>query len=157
METLIWPIIHVCILFGFVFWKAKPAVQSFVKGRSSTISEKINESKNAVKEMQRRSGEIEQRAKALPELKDLVFVEWKQREQEQIVRIQQGSLKIREQLKDDAKRNMAALQAGLSREIKIRISKKLVALAEQKITAGLNASSKDAIKQGFLGQIERAS
>lgn len=153
MSTIIIPFIHVAILFAFIFKKAKPGVVASIKERSVTISDKINESKRVVAEMQKRRAEIEERANKIPELKNKILNDWKAREEEQIQKIKEGSLKIQEQLKLDAARNMKALQANLSRDVRISVSNKLVALAEQKVLAGLNPSAKTAIESKFLSEV----
>jgi F0F1-type ATP synthase membrane subunit b/b' len=156
MSTIIIPFIHVAILFAFIYKKTKGSVVNGVRERSQTIADKINESKRVVAEMQKRRSEIEARANNIPALKEKILSEWKAREQEQIQKIQAGSLRVRDQLLADGKRNLTALQAGFGREVRAVALLQLLTATEKKVASGLNASTTSAIEKKFVTEIAAA-
>ena len=113
----------------------------------------LNRSKAQAAEAELKKKEIDSKLSNLEKEKSLILDEWKEREALQIKGIQESSLRISAQMKAEAERNKAALEAYFRGEALRGIGKLVLAQAEQKIRSGLTPEKHQNLNKRFTQEL----
>lgn len=157
MKTFILSIIHVSLLFGFIFAKTRKPFSAFLKERSKTVSDKLSEGKKAQLEVERRTKEVEAKFTSLNQTQQQLIQEWKNRTLEQIKEVQESSVRVREQAKKDAALNLDSLKQQAKHDARTQMMRKLLVLTETKVKQLLTEDVKNKINQNVIQQLEKSA
>ena len=149
MGSLILPAIHLSVLLGYIFYKTKKPFLEFVRSRHLEVSDGLNKSKKQAINVEAKRKEVEARLSGLEVEKKKIILEWKEKEAQQILTIQQSTQRILNQMKLEAEQNKKSLSESVRTETLKGIGMLVLAQAESKIKAGLNKETHQKLNQSF--------
>lgn len=156
MQGLLWPFVHFAALVGFIVYKAKTPFGQFIQTRHKEVFEGLNRSKLQAAEAAQKKAEIESKLSGLESEKRQIIAEWKEREIQQIKAAQESSSRVVAQLRSDAELNKKALEETFRSETAKAIGLLVLARAEQKIKAAMNAEVHKKVNDGFIRELTGA-
>jgi F0F1-type ATP synthase membrane subunit b/b' len=138
MEQLLLPALNFAILIGFLTFKIRKPLAHFVKNRHREIFDGLNRSKTQAAEAESRRKDVEAKLSTLDLERIKIAGEWKEREAQQILVIQESSQRVIAQMKSEAIRNKAALEEAVRLDALKTIRTLVLKQAEESIRKGLN-------------------
>ena len=153
MEKLILPAVHLFGLVAFIVYKTKGSFVDFMKTRHNEVSDGLNKAKIQAAEVSKKKKEIEAKFAGLEAEKEIIFSEWKAKEEAQVKTIKEYSSKALLQMNAEAELNKKALEQEIQDQIKRKIGEQILLQVEAKVKAGLNEQSHKSIIDQFVKEV----
>jgi F0F1-type ATP synthase membrane subunit b/b' len=153
MKTLILPFIHFAALIAFIAYKTKSPFGTFIRSRHSDIVAGLNKAKLQAAEASARKSEIEAKLKALESEKQKISAEWKEREQAQILALQESTQRVLKQARADAELNKKSLIEGFRSEVARALAILVAKRAEEKLKASMTADLQQKVNSNFIKEL----
>jgi F0F1-type ATP synthase membrane subunit b/b' len=153
MNTLIFPAINLILLLGFIVYKTKHPFKEFMQKRHRDVFEGLNRSKVQAENAAQRQKEVEAKLSHLDAEKKVIVAEFKEREAQQIVAIRESSQRVIAQMRKETEQNKKALEISLEADMLRGFKRNVIAQAEIKIKAALNAETHAKLNQGFTQEL----
>ena len=110
MDKLILPVIHLSVLLGFIIYKAKAPFVEFMKKRHQDVSDGLNQAKIQAAQVDTKKREVEAKFASLQKEKEVIFSDWKERQEAQIKAVKESSVKLLSQMKVESAQNTKSLE-----------------------------------------------
>ncbi len=153
MQELIFPALNFLVLLSLIIYKTKTPFFQFMKKRHQDVFDGLNKSKIQAAAAASKKAEVEKKLAMLDSEKASIQGEWKSKEAQQIKALQESSARIVTQMRNEAVQNKKSLEVSLQAEIAKNFNRAVVAQAEQKIKAALNADVHSKINQAFAKDV----
>ena len=153
MQALIFPAINFIILLSFIIYKTKAPFFQFMKKRHQDVFDGLNKSKVQAATAAAKKAEVELKLSKLDSEKATIQAEWKSKETQQIKALGESTERIMAQMKAEAIQNKKSLEVTLQSEMTRNFNRAVIAQAEQKIKAALNAETHAKINQTFVKDV----
>lgn len=141
MSSLLLPLLHVSILFGFLYFMMRTPFVQYMAERYREVADGLNQSKIQVADAEAKRKEIEKKLSSLGQSRDLIFQEWREREQLQLQAIKDGSKRALSQLEKDATSNRSALAEQAKKSLVSEIGLVVLKMAQNKISEKLSGGA----------------
>jgi len=153
MDKLILPVIHLSILVGFLVYKMKGPFVAYMKTRHGEVSDGLNRAKIQVAQADSKKKEVEAKFANLQKEKDLIFADWRERQEAQSKAIKESTPKVLAQMKIESEQNKKSLEEQIRGQVMKSIADQILARVEDKVKAGLTTESHKAINEQFMKEV----
>ena len=153
MFKLILPAIHLSILIGFIVYKTKGTFISFMSKRYEDVKDGLNRSKVQATEANTKKAEVEKKFANLQKEKEVIFADWKEREQAQLKAIKESSVKILALMEVESTQNKKSLEEQIRAQILKKLADQILANVETKVKTGLTSDLHKNINEQFMKEV----
>ncbi len=150
-------IVHVTILFGFIYRKFGGGIEGFLAGRRSSISETLLASKRAQEEIQAKKRDLDQKFTSLEADRAKIFSDWTKRLQEDLAAAKHQSEQLARMVREEHTQNLRALTIAIEGELKRDVAENVLNLAEQRILRSMNDGTRASIKKKVIQEMAGVS
>jgi F-type H+-transporting ATPase subunit b len=150
-----WKWANFAILAGLLGYGVAKALPPIFRSRTAEIQKGIAEAQAIKQDADRRAAEVEAKTSALGADIERFRVESKIEMQQEGERIRQDTAAQIGRLEQKAEQEIEAAGATARRELKAYAAKLALDLAEQRVRARLDASTEQALVDGFIEDLER--
>jgi F0F1-type ATP synthase membrane subunit b/b' len=150
-------IVHVSILFIFLYRKFGKGIDGFLAGRRSSISETLLASKRFQEEIQEKKLDLDRRFSTLDADRAKIFAEWSKRLQDDLAQAKLESEHLARMIRDEHTQNLRALTIAVEGELRRDIAEKVLVLAEQRILRSMNDGTRATIQKRVIQEMAGVS